>query len=106
MGPPASDISFHRTIRPSAPIITGYVALQGENGQFTRLPGAIVLIDNAHTLADKDGRYTQVVSPGRHKVLTGGIGLIWSEAPSLQVEPGDSIQVNFHLLPDFRPIID
>ncbi|HEX8328874.1 MAG TPA: carboxypeptidase-like regulatory domain-containing protein [Hymenobacter sp.] len=106
LGPPATFSRFRRTNPAGASLITGYVDVQQENGKFTPLPGAIITIDDAHTFADQAGNYVQIVGPGRHHVRAGWVGMLWSEAPSIRVEPGDSIQINFHVLPEFRPTIN
>ena len=105
-GPPATFTRFRRTNPADAPVIAGYVAIQEGNGKLTSLPGAIITIDDAHIFADQDGNYARTIGPGRHHLRAGGGGLLWSEVPSLHVERGDSIQINFHLLPEFRPTIN
>jgi hypothetical protein len=106
VGPPAAFARFRRANPAAAPVITGYVDIQESEGQLRPLPGAIITIDNAHTFADKAGNYVQAIGPGRHHVRVGGVGFLWSEAPSLHIERGDSIRVTAHLLPEFRPTIN
>lgn len=36
----------------------------------------------------------------------GWLGMLWSEAPPLEVRAGDSIRADFQLMPDPRPLID
>ena len=105
-GPPAAFTCFRRTNPADAPVIAGSVAIQEENGELTLLPGTIITIDDDHTFADKAGNYVRVIGSGRHHVRVGGVGFLWSEAPSLQVERGDSIRINVHLLPEFRPTMN
>jgi hypothetical protein len=106
LGPAATFTRFRRTNSTDAPIITGYVAILEPNGKFTPLPGGFITIDKAHIFADKDGNYMQIIATGRHRVRGGGVGFLYSEAPSLHAEPGDSIRLIFQLLPEFRPTIN
>lgn len=106
LGPPAAVARFRRVNPAAAPVITGSVAVQESDGKRTPFPGGLITIDDAHTFADKAGNYAQIISPGRHHVRVGGVGFLWSEAPSLHVEPGDSIRINAHLLPEFRPTMN
>ncbi|MET4073263.1 hypothetical protein [Hymenobacter sp. UYCo722] len=105
-GPPTSFTRLRRTNPAGNPVIAGYVDIQEENGKFTPLPGPIITIDDAHIFADQAGNYVQVIGSGSHHVRVGGVGLLWSEAPSLHVQRGDSIRINVHLLPEFRPVIN
>ena len=106
VGPPAACARFRRANPADAPVITGHVAIQEKDGKITPLPGALITIDDAHTFADNAGNYVRVIGPGRHHVRVGGVGFLWSEAPSLHVERGDSIRINAHLLPEFRPTMN
>jgi hypothetical protein len=106
VGPPAAFTRFRRANPAAAPVITGYVDIQESEGKLRALPGAIITIDNAHTFADKAGNYVQAIGPGRHHMRVGGVGFLWSEAPSLHIERGDSIRITAHLLPEFRPTIN
>ena len=106
LGPPAIYARYRRINPTSAPVIFGCVVIQEENNTFTPLPSAIIAIDGAHTFADNAGNYVRTVSPGPHCMRVGGIGFLRSEVPALYVERGDSIQINFHLLPEFRPTIN
>ena len=106
VGPPAELTRFPRTHPIDAPVIVGKVDLQDENGRFTPLPGTVITIDGAHIFADKAGNYVRVVGPGRHRMRAGSVGLLYSDAPPFHIERGDSIQINFHLLPEFRPTMN
>jgi hypothetical protein len=106
LGPPAAFTRSRRTNPTDAPVITGHVDIQEADGKFSPLPGALITIDGAHTFADKAGDYVRVVGPGQHYLRVGGVGLLWSETPSLPIERGDSIQINVHLLPEFRPTMN
>jgi len=106
LGPPATYVRYRRINPTSAPIIVGCVDSQEENNKFTPLPGAVIAIDDAYTFADNAGNYIRVVGPGLHYIRVGGVGFLWSEEPSLHVKHGDSIRINFHLLPEFRPTMN
>jgi hypothetical protein len=106
LGPPAVIARFRRAHSADAPVIAGYVAIQEPAGKLLPLPGALITVDDAHTFADKAGNYVRAIAPGRHHVRVGGVGCLWSEAPALHVERGDSIRINVHLLPEFRPTMN
>lgn len=106
VGPPAAFTHYRRAHPTDAAIITGCVFRQEPVGEPIPLPGAIIKIDKAHIFADPAGNYVFVLAPGRHRIWGGGVGLLYSEALPLRVGSGDSIRINFHLLPDFRPLID
>ena len=104
--PPASCTRLRRTNPTKQAVILGQVDEILENGGLIPAPVALIKIDQFRTSADAAGRYVQVVSPGRHTVQAGWIGLLWSKAPPLQIAQGDSVRIDFQLMPDFRPLID
>ncbi|MBF9140550.1 hypothetical protein [Hymenobacter properus] len=106
VGPPVTLNRLRRTNLAADPVITGGVDIQEPDGKLRPFPGALITIDGAHTFADNSSRYARVIGPGRHRLRVGGVGFLWSEAPALHVERGDSIQVIAHLLPEFRPTMN
>lgn len=106
LGPPATFTRARRANPADAPVITGHVDIQEADGKLSPLPGGLITIDDAHTFADKAANYVRVVAPGRHRMRVGGVGFLWSEVPPLRVKRGDSIQINVHLLPEFRPTMN
>ena len=106
VGPPPSCVYLRRNNITREPIILGQVDELLENGALLPSPSAIIIIDKIHTSADEAGNYRRTVSPGAHTMRVGWPGLLWSVAPPLRVAQGDSIRINFKLMPDPRPTID
>jgi hypothetical protein len=104
--PPAPVLRLRRTHSASLSVLLGHVDLVLENGKAISQPAAAVVIDEQIITADAAGNYILALPPGQHTVRSGGIGFLWSQALRLQVAVGDSIQLNFRLLSDPRPIID
>jgi hypothetical protein len=111
VGPSTSYTRLRRKDPAREAIITGHVDEREEDGTLRPMPGAFISIGKisireSHTFADEQGNYVRTLTPGRYPMRVGGIGLLWSEAPPLQVQMGDSIRANFQLLFDLRPLID
>ena len=107
VGPPVSFYTLLRqTDTTKAALVLGHVALQLEDKTFVPQPGAIVMVNGSHTFTDNAGNYLRTISAGAHTLRVGAIGILWSEAPPLRVKPGDSIRVDFQLIPDFRPTMN
>ncbi|SFP87378.1 carboxypeptidase-like regulatory domain-containing protein [Hymenobacter arizonensis] len=104
VGPSTTYIHLRQVKPAKDAIIVGHVDVQEENGTMRPWPSAIISIDQKHTFANENGDYARVISPGLHTMRVGWIGMLWSEAPPLRVQAGDSIRVDFQLLPEFRPL--
>jgi hypothetical protein len=107
VGPPPAVLTYLRRTNPAKEaIIVGQVSLLGQDGRLLVQPAATISVDKKFTSSDAHGNYAQVVAPGRHTLRGGGIGLLWSVAKPLKVALGDSVEVDFELLSDPRPLID
>ena len=106
VGPP--PIITRLPHRPGAKgaVLLGHVDLLLEDGKLLSQPAAIVMLDKQVLTTNSAGDYAIALLPGPHTLRGGGIGFLWSEAPTLQVAAGDSIRVDFRLLQDVRPLID
>ncbi|GAB3308078.1 hypothetical protein ACFQT0_16435 [Hymenobacter humi] len=103
VGPPATVTRLRQTKPTQDAIILGIVNAIEHDGRLTPLP-ATVSIDKTVLFADSTGSYSQVVPSGRHKVWVSWVGFLRSFAPPLQVKSGDSIRVDFYILPEFLPL--
>ena len=106
LGPPATFTRYRRAHPTDAPVIAGRVFIQEPGNKLTPLPGAIMKVDAAHTFADNAEQYVWTLAPDRHRIFGGGVGFLYADVPPLRTARGDSIQINFHLLPEFRPTMN
>lgn len=107
LGPPPAPASRLRRTHPASPaLLLGHVDLVLENGQAVSQPAATVVIDKQLLTTDAAGNYAVALPAGRHTLRSGGVGFLWSQALRLQVAVGDSVRLDFRLLPDMRPLID
>lgn len=86
-------------------IIVGHVAVLGPKAESYPLPGAIVVLDQKPFFADAAGNYQMVLAAGKHQLKVGQLG-IYPAYLTLEVQPGDSIRVDFHLREDPRPTVN
>jgi hypothetical protein len=103
IGPPATVTRLRRKKPLQAAIISGKVNVIQQDGRLTPLP-ATVIIDKTVLFADSTGSYGQAVPSGRHKIRVSWVGHLRSYATPLRVKSGDSIRVDFKILPEFMPL--
>lgn len=106
-GPAPALYSPRRRIHPQQPaILVGHVVRLEADGTTAPQPGALIILKQK-ALADTDesGTYVLSLPPGTHTVNAGAIGFLTSKPISIKVREGDSIRLNFPLMPDLRPII-
>ena len=106
VGPPPVTTRLPRRPAAKGAVLQGHVDLLLEDGKLLSQPAATIMLDKQVLTANNAGDYIVALRPGRHTLRGGGIGFLWSEAPTLQVAAGDSIRVDFRLLQDVRPLID
>jgi hypothetical protein len=104
---PAPAISPLRRIHPQQPaIVVGHVVRLEADATTTPQPGASVILKYKELAAtDENGAYVLSLPPGTHTVTAGAIGFLKSKPISFKLQAGDSIQLNFRLMSDLRPII-
>ena len=85
-------------------IIFGHVNILEPDSITHSVSTAIIILNNKNTLADKNGDFILRINPGSYKLIVGQIGMYKSEKIDIKVENGDSIQVNFVLRRDTRPL--
>jgi hypothetical protein len=106
VGPPPVATRLPRRPGARGAVLLGHVDLLLEDGKLLSQPAATIIVDKQVVAANGAGDYAIALLPGRHTLRGGGVGFLWSEAPTLQVTAGDSIRVDFRLLQDIRPLID
>jgi hypothetical protein len=106
VGPSTTYTRLRRAKSAEDAIIAGHVDEREENGTLRPSPGAIISIDRGHVFADENGNYAQAVTPGRHTLRIGWVGMLWSEAEPLRAQAGDSIRTSSQLLHDPRPLMN
>ena len=106
VGPPPAPAIRLRRAKSASPALLGHVDLVLENGQVMSQSAVTIVIDKQFITSDAAGNYAVALPPGQHTLRSGGIGFLWLQALRLQVAAGDSIQLDFHLLSDPRPLID
>lgn len=90
-------------MNPAAePVLFGQVKVLDKAGPYT-LSTAIISLDEKLTFADAAGNYRLVLTPGKHQLMTGQIGIYQSRL-TIAVALGDSVRIDFHLRPDQRPL--
>ncbi|WP_188558059.1 hypothetical protein [Hymenobacter glacieicola] len=106
LSPPPSGYTRLRRTNPNHEALAcgRIVVLEGINTS-RPFPGAISRFNRqSYVSADENGYYILPLAPGKHKLQAGAVGLFFSQPLALTVEQGDSIIINYELLPDFRPL--
>lgn len=106
-GPAPAMPSPLRRIHSQQPaILVGHVVRLDPDGTTVPQPGASIILKYKELAAtDETGTYVLPLPPGRHVITAGAIGFLKSKPTAIEVRAGDSIRLDFRLLPDLRPII-
>ncbi len=106
LGPPPGMATRLRRRAATEAVLCGHVDLLLENGQAVPQAAAIIMVGDKPTYTDQAGNYAVTLAAGQQPVRAGGVGFLWSRVTLLQVAASDSIQLNFRLLQDLRPLIN
>ena len=108
---PVQEIIRLRRQEPTQPpIVTGHIDAFQDNKIFEANYVSVCIDDECQTakgstaVTDANGKYTRILTPGKHSILATFVGLIPSKVSSLRVAQGDSIRINFHLRVDPTPL--
>jgi len=101
-----SNYSFQKRQRNSSEI-TIYGTMK-DAGTGTPLPGLVIYGagDSERVQADGNGKYRLSLKSGRKSLRAAWIGYYGNKTSKLSLAPGDSIQINFLMKEDNRPLID
>lgn len=84
------------------PVIFGHIEVLDKAGSYA-LSTAILSVDKSISFANEKGDYHLVLTPSVHQIMVGQIGIQQSHL-KLDVQPGDSVRINFHLQPDLHSL--
>ena len=82
------------------PLVAGTVEEIGPSSSPRALPLTYIILDGQLTKSSPDGTYAFRLQPGKHNLAVKWLGLRSVYVHRLQVKPGDSIRLDFHLRAD------
>lgn len=95
---------LHRRNSQNPPIVFGTVYKRDDSGLLQE-PGSLVTIDKGvPAYTDVKGLYAYSLAPGQHQVSVGQVGYFGVRITRLLLQAGDSVRIDFYLLPTMESI--
>lgn len=92
-------IKFERKNKNSPPFLYGLIDLR-EDGRTYPVKIASIVADGIATYSEPTGYYSRTLPPGKHDLYIKWLGLKTVFIKNINLQQGDSTNINFHLIPD------